>query len=212
MSIMKMVRAATALTTLSVGLAAAPAFAQGFRIEAHGGWDRASSEGVGDNGVLYGVGAGYDVALGRGLFAGIEANADFSTMKECTADAIAAGDLLCVRAGRDLSAGVRFGAEVAPGSRIYALAGYTNARFRLDYTPAGGATTRDSANLDGLRLGAGFEQALGQGLYTKLEYRYSNYEAGTDRHQGGGGRGCRFSPAAAGAPRPPPTPQKRRTE
>jgi outer membrane immunogenic protein len=172
---------------------ATPAQAQGFRIEAHGGWDRASTDGVRGSGVTYGVGAGYDAMLGRGLFAGIEGNADFSTVKECVANALVAGDELCSRAGRDLSGAVRLGAEVAPGSRLYALAGYTNARFRIDYTlPAGGAATRESGNLDGVRLGAGFEQVLGQGVYSKVEYRYSNYEGGTDRHQVIAGVGIRF--------------------
>ncbi|MFN3728082.1 MAG: outer membrane protein [Allosphingosinicella sp.] len=171
---------------------ATPAQAQGFRIEAHGGWDRVGNGTVRDDGILYGVGVGYDVAVGGGVLLGIEANADFGNLKECAGSVIAAGDELCVRVRRDLSAVGRIGYMVGPQSQIYALAGYTNGRFRADYRPAGGAVTRTSENLDGLRLGAGFQQNLGHGLYSKIEYRYSNYEAGTDRHQLIAGFGIAF--------------------
>ena len=43
-----------------------------------------------------------------------------------------------------------------------------------------------------LRVGAGVEQQLGTNLYAKAEYRYSNYEAGIERHQVLGGVGFRF--------------------
>ncbi len=43
-------------------------------------------------------------------------------------------------------------------------------------------TTRTLENLDGLRLGAGVQQGFGRNAYGKIEYRYSNYEAGIERH------------------------------
>jgi outer membrane immunogenic protein len=168
------------------------ACAKGFRLEAHGGWDRAQSDGVKSDGVLYGIGAGYDVDLGKGLFAGIEANADFSTAKECANGIIAAGDRLCVRAGRDLSLIARAGVEVQPGSSLYALAGWTNARVRGEYKPATGPVVNEAQNLDGWRVGAGFQQQLGKGLYAKLEYRYSDYQDGDNRHQVVAGFGITF--------------------
>ncbi len=169
-----------------------PASARGFRLEAHGGWDRAASSGVKSDGVLYGIGAGYDATLGNGVFAGVEANADFSTAKECGSGIVTAGDRLCVRAGRDLSLMARAGIELKPGSSLYALAGWTNARVRGEYKPATGPTVDEAQNLDGWRIGAGFQQELGAGLYAKLEYRYSNYGDGDNRHQVLGGIGFAF--------------------
>ena len=56
---------------------AAPAFAQdgpsfsGAHVEALGGWDRVQGGGTHDDGVLYGVGAGYDIRRGNSVF-GVE--------------------------------------------------------------------------------------------------------------------------------------------
>lgn len=168
------------------------ACAKGFRLEAHGGWDRAQSSGIKTDGLVYGIGAGYDLNLGKSLFAGIEANADFSTARECATSVNAAGDRLCVRAGRDLSLIARAGIEVKEGSSLYALAGWTNARVRGEYKPATGPVETEAQNLDGWRIGAGFQQALGEGLYAKVEYRYSDYQDGDNRHQVMAGFGFAF--------------------
>jgi outer membrane immunogenic protein len=166
--------------------------AQGARFEVHGGWDRLQSEGVKGDGLLYGVGAGYDVAVAPRVFLGAEVNADFSTAEKCERAVLAGNDKLCIRARRDLSAVGRLGFGVAAGSQVYLLAGYANARVSADYTPATGARITESATADGLRLGAGFQRALGSSAYTKVEYRYSNYEADTVRHQLIAGFGLRF--------------------
>ena len=50
----------------------------------------------------------------------------------------------------------------------------------------------DSANADGVRVGAGAEYAIGPNSYVKAEYRYSNYEGGFERHQALAGFGFRF--------------------
>jgi outer membrane immunogenic protein len=177
------------------GIAAATstsALASGPRIEAHGGWDRIDTTDGRDNGVLYGIGLGYDFDIAKNVFAGVEANADFSTAKECESGAIVAGDTLCVKASRDLSLIARAGVEVASGSKLYALGGWTNARFRATYTSPAGDLTRDGQNVDGWRVGAGFQQDLGQGLHAKLEYRYSDYGDNDRRHQVVAGFGLTF--------------------
>ncbi|HEX8193904.1 MAG TPA: outer membrane beta-barrel protein [Allosphingosinicella sp.] len=160
---------------------ATPAAAQP-RVEIHGGWDHSSNGDVGEDGILYGVGVGYDVRVGRNAFVGVDLSADFSTADACENNVIVAGDRTCVDTGRDLAAGVRAGVNVSENTAIYALAGYTNARFRVAYTTPANVTTRVSENLDGFRIGAGVQQRLGGNLYAKAEYRYSNYEGGTDRH------------------------------
>lgn len=161
--------------------AATPAAAQP-RVEIHGGWDNVSNGGVDEDGILYGVGVGYDVRVGRNAFVGVDLSADFSTGDECETGLLVANDSTCVEVGRDLAAGVRAGINVTENTAVYALAGYTNARFRVDYTTPAGVTTSVADNLDGFRLGAGVQQRFGGNLYGKVEYRYSNYEAGTERH------------------------------
>jgi outer membrane immunogenic protein len=76
---------------------------------------------------------------------------------------------------------------------LYAKAGYVNGRVNVAYDAPGSADDfDDGVNLDGVRVGAGVEFALGGNIYAKTEYRYSNYEAGYDKHQLVGGLGIRF--------------------
>ena len=172
-----------ALASAAVLTAAAPASAEGLRAEIHGGWDHARSAGDGDSGIVYGIGLGYDVAIAPKVELGLDLSADLSTTEECEAGAVLPGDRACLDAGRDLAAAVRLGYKVSDRGTLYALAGYTNARFRFDYTTPAGATTRDGRNFDGLRLGAGYQHGFGERMYGKVEYRYSNYEADVTRHQ-----------------------------
>jgi outer membrane immunogenic protein len=173
-----------ALASVAVlAAAAAPASAEGFRAEIHGGWDHARAGGDGDSGIVYGIGAGYDFAISPKVELGLDLSADLSTMEECEAGVVVPGDRACLDAGRDLAAAVRLGYKVSPRGTVYALAGYTNARFRFDYTNPAGVTARDGRNLDGFRLGAGYQHGFGDKAYGKVEYRYSNYENDVTRHQ-----------------------------
>jgi outer membrane immunogenic protein len=162
---------------------ATPACAEGFRAEVHGGWDHARAAGDGESGIVYGIGAGYDFDIGRKAQLGLDLSADLSSLEECERSVVVANDRACVDAGRDLAAAVRLGYKVSDRGTLYALAGYTNARFRFDYTTPAGVTTRDGRNLDGFRLGAGYQHAFGDKMYGKVEYRYSNYENDVTRHQ-----------------------------
>ena len=177
-----------ALASVAVLAAAAtPAAAEGFRAEVHGGWDHVRADGPGNNnsesGIVYGIGAGYDVAIAPKVELGLDLSADLSSLDECEGSVILAGDTACIDAKRDLAAAIRLGYKVSERGTLYALAGYTNARFRFDYTTPAGVTTRDSRNLDGFRLGAGYQHGFGEKMYGKVEYRYSNYEADVTRHQ-----------------------------
>ena len=185
---------------LLAGTIATPAFAQessphaGFRVEGIVGYDRADVAGDGTDGVLYGVGVGYDFQAGNAIF-GIEGEASDSTVDECVADATIPGDELCGTFGRDLYVGGRVGAVVGGNTLLYAKAGYTNARIGLDYEDGTAATDPDfsvGTNLDGVRAGAGAQFDIGENTYLKTEYRYSNYEQGFDRHQVVAGFGLRF--------------------
>jgi outer membrane immunogenic protein len=156
-----------------------------YRVEAHGGWDRVVVGGGKDNGVTYGVGVGIDVPLGALAFIGFQGNADLSTTKECIGNLIVIGDRFCEKAGRDLSLVARAGFNVGNGIKIYALGGYAKARIKDSYVSNSALVPSFSstANGDGWRAGAGTEVKLGGDVYTKLEYRYSNYEGGYERHQ-----------------------------
>ncbi|HLL29590.1 MAG TPA: porin family protein [Allosphingosinicella sp.] len=182
-----------ALASVAVlAAAAAPASAEGLRAEIHGGWDHARGDGDGENGIVYGIGAGYDFDIGKKMELGVDLSADLSSLEECRAGVVLPGDRACLDAGRDLAAAVRLGYKVSDRGTLYALAGYTNARFRFDYTTPAGVTTRDGRNLDGLRLGVGYQHGFGEKVYGKVEYRYSNYESDVTRHQVLLGVGVKF--------------------
>jgi outer membrane immunogenic protein len=170
---------AAALTVLAV-----PALAQdktsfsGPRIEALTGYDsvHTNSNGLGKpDGLLYGAGVGYDIRRGNAVF-GLDAEITDSTASVNTV----AGP---IDATRDLYIGGRAGVLIGPKALAYVKAGYSNARVE-------GAGLNQ--NGDGLRLGAGLEYDLGNKLFAKAEYRYTNYEQDVERHQLLGGVGVRF--------------------
>lgn len=190
----------------------------GPRVEAVLGYDIAKAgssvdDPLGDydesiDGLLYGGGIGYDVNLG-GLVVGVEGELTDSTGKTKFTDGGFEGfGLGQVKAGRDWYAGARVGYVVSPNALIYAKGGYTNARFNVVGSD-GTTTLRESFDTDGWRVGAGAEVALNNNVYTKLEYRYSNYgraevdfggdipdsdrfDVDVDRHQIVAGVGYRF--------------------
>jgi outer membrane immunogenic protein len=166
-------------------LAATPAFAQaaptGPRVEALVGYDSVKALGEDDGGVLYGVGAGYDVAVSQGLSVGADVEATDSTQK------VGDDDIASVKAGRDLYAGGRVNLAISPTANVYAKGGYTNARFK-----ASDGVDSFSDNFEGYRLGGGAQFAVSGKGYVGGEYRYSNYEDGLKRHQVAMTVGTRF--------------------
>lgn len=174
---MKKILFATAAASAAF-LSASPALAQGAaavsgpRVEALVGYDRVRAAGEKDGGALFGIGAGYDFAVGNGVSLGADVEATESTQKEGDED------IAEVKAGRDLYAGGRATFAVSPNANLYVKGGYTNARFK-----ATDGEVTDSANFDGFRLGAGGQYGIGGKAYVGGEYRYSNYEAGLTRHQ-----------------------------
>ncbi|HEU0310103.1 MAG TPA: porin family protein [Sphingomicrobium sp.] len=157
-------------------LSATPTLAQeapvGPRVEAIVGYDRVKALGEKDGGALFGIGAGYDFAVGPAISLGADIEATESTQKEGDED------IAQVKAARDLYAGGRVNFAVAPKANLYLKAGYTNARFKA----TDGVDTA-SENFDGYRLGAGGQLNLAGKAYVGAEYRYSNYEQGISRNQ-----------------------------
>jgi len=186
---------------LAAGLSAAgfsvPAMAQtatpidaapvGARVEALIAFDHvrvdASDIGAGhitDNGLGYGLGGGFDFGNGGGMSFGVDVEGTKSTQKLGSSD-------VYIKAGRDLYAGGRVSFAIGGGSNVYLKAGYTNARFKGN---DGFESVSDTFN--GVRVGVGAQASLRGKAYAGLEYRYSNYEAGLERHQAALVVGTRF--------------------
>ena len=167
----------------TAALAATPALAQGSQpfngghVEAIMGYDHISD---GDDGILYGIGAGYDYRTGN-LVLGIEGEILESSAGDCVGNT-------CVDASRDFYIGGRLGGVVNNNLLIYGKLGYSNARVEVTQN-----NVEDDFNLDGIRAGAGVEWLIpGSPLSLRAEYRYTNYELGVERHQGTLGLAFRF--------------------
>ena len=156
----------SAVAVSAAALVATPAAAAptGGRVEAIVGYDILSAGGEDEAGVLYGVGAGYDFAVGTSVSLGLDVEATDATT-----------DVDIVKASRDLYVGGRLTTAISDKANLYFKAGYTNARFKAD--GFGGE------NADGVRGGVGLQYNVGGKAYVGGEYRYSNYEADLSRHQ-----------------------------
>lgn len=175
---------------------AAPAYAQdanptftGAHVEAIAGVDHVRSSPESNTGFVYGGNVGYDIAAGK-VVLGVEGEVTSAENRRCANNVLAAGDELCEKAGRDLYAGGRIGAILGGRTLLYAKVGYTNARDVATYK-LGGTSVETGDNLNGIRGGVGIETDINH-FIVKLEYRYSNYEQGVERHQGVIGLGYRF--------------------
>ena len=211
------------VATLLAGAAtASPAMAQeaatftGPRVEAILGYDHTGAGSSVDNddgsddqsidGLLYGVGAGYDMNLG-GAVVGVEGEFTDSTAKSGTNPFTDQFGFGRVSQGRDFYIGARAGILASPNTLVYAKGGYTNTKLNV---LAGDTdeSTDTSFKLDGWRIGGGVEHALNRNIFAKLEYRYSKYDSAhidfsdgatssefdidTDRHQVVASVGWRF--------------------
>ena len=187
--------AGAAFAALATPAAAAPT--AGGRVEAIVGWDHFSlglddfgfeDEDLSSDGIVFGVGAGYDFAVSPNASIGIDVEASESTADFDVTDGTDSAE---ISAGRDLYAGARVTFGVSPSTNLYLKAGYTNLRVR-GRTEIDGDIEEEAANADGLRGGAGVQFAVGTNAYVGAEYRYSNYEGSVSRHQVVGGIGFRF--------------------
>ena len=135
----------------------APAFAQdaapftGPRAGVTVGYDS-----LGNEGVSYGVSAGYDVALTPSITFGPEVTLGDSTV-----------DSAGVEVSRDLAASVRLGYVVNPQFLAFAKVGYADTRFEVLGT---------NVNFEGVRFGGGLEFALTSNAYISAEYQRTEYE------------------------------------
>lgn len=155
----------------------APAFAQdaapftGPRAGVTAGYDSLGDE----EGVSYGVTAGYDLAVTPNITFGPEVSFGDATTDGAGIDA-----------SRDLAASVRLGYIVNPQFLAFAKVGYATTRF--EDTVLGG-----SNNLEGVRFGGGLEFAVTGNTYISAEYQRTEYEDNFNgRDAGVVGVGFRF--------------------
>ena len=174
---MKNLVSAVAFSALVLAATPAVAAPTGGRVELLVGYDAVDASIFKDNGVLYGVGAGYDFAVAPSISLGADVEVSDSTMKEDFGG-------FDVSAGRDLYAGARVSFPVSDAANLYLKGGYTNARVKAE-----GA---GSENLDGFRLGGGGQFTVAGKAYVGGEYRYSDYQDDVSRHQVALTLGTRF--------------------
>ena len=212
------------ITAASVAAIATPAMAQdneaftGPRVEALVGYDSSRPGSTVDidnaddldqsiDDVAYGVGVGYDIAMG-GAVVGLEGEWMESEAKtEFDTAGFTTFGVSNIETGRDLYVGARAGVLVTPKTLLYVKGGYTNARYNVLATD-NATDLETNIDVDGWRGGAGAELAVSDNVFVKAEYRYSNYQEGEvqgpsglesdrfdvdlDRHQVMAGVGVRF--------------------
>ena len=113
---------------------ASAAVTSGGRLEVIAGWDHGSVDftdfGIADDidgdGIVFGIGAGYDFAVGTGTAIGIDVEASESTGDIDITDGATTAE---ISVGRDLYVGGRFTFAAGSNANVYVKAGYTNARI-----------------------------------------------------------------------------------
>lgn len=173
-----------ALAAIAAASIAAPAAAQsaagGFHIGAIGVYEGVDVETAGptvtidSSAVVYGVTAGYDIALGGG-FVGVEGEISTSdNSAEFPANFAAGYDGL--ETGGQYYIGARAGFALTPGIAAYGKVGYT-ALDTSAFTSAGSLDELEE-NSGGFRFGGGLQIGLPGPLEARIEYRRSRYDDG----------------------------------
>lgn len=172
------------LTAIATGLAAAPAMAQdnaapsGLYVGALGGYegiDVESADGsvtADADSAVYGVTAGYDIALGS-AFVGVEGELATSDGTTDFPDSFG-GARDGLESGGQYYVGARAGFALTPGIAAYGKVGYTALDTRA-FTTASDLDELEE-NAGGIRFGGGLQVQLPGALEGRIEYRRSRYK------------------------------------
>lgn len=123
-------------------------------------------DGLSGNGIVGGVFAGYDVAVGN-AFIGLEAKASLSDASATYDDTV---DSLTVRAKETFGATARAGVMLNESTGVFARAGWANTKFKVNLNGAA-----ESDNDDALVLGAGLQSRVGSAASVRVEYVRTDY-------------------------------------
>ncbi|WP_306252904.1 outer membrane protein [Parvularcula sp. IMCC14364] len=116
-----------------------------------------------EDGALWGFSLGYDHQMSKLIIGAF-------TSIEWSSTSFAGG----VDTGRDVEVGGKLGYLLRDDLTVYTLVALVNSQLT-----GNGAEAFD----DGLRVGFGGEFALPRNLFAKVEYRYTDYDDDTERHQ-----------------------------
>lgn len=183
------------LTTAALFLGVAPAQAANFsgpRAEVRGGFDRvtlkaAYSDGVDSvsgkdhkDGYTLGGEVGYDGRISPNVTLGAYAGIDFPHTRVC--DEVFGSDQFCLKAPRNLTAGIRLGQVIGRSALVYAKGGYSNGRLTGTYTDFADATNNGSGHADrsGFHVGIGGEIAIASHAFVKAEIVHTRYNRYTE--------------------------------
>jgi len=86
------------------------------------------------------------------------------------------GNQFVTRANMAWTIAGRVGWLLTPQALIYALAGYTNESFSSSLQGGSALTLSNEARLGGFTVGPGIEFLIARNWFTRLEYRYSQFE------------------------------------
>lgn len=155
------------------------------KLDAAFGGANATLDGIGGEGVLGSIYGGFDYQLAPRWVVGIMADGTWSNI-ETTATVAAppfVGANASIRADTSWSVLGRVGWLSSPGTLWYVLGGYTWQNFHTDATatvggifaPGAFALTRDDA-VNGWTFGGGVESQLVGAWFTRLEYRFTQFD------------------------------------
>ena len=165
---------------LAAGVTATPAMAQqgGLYVGAIAGYEGIDVEAA-DGSVsadadsaVYGINAGYDLALGS-LFVGVEGELSTSGGSTEFPDSFT-GAREGLEAGGQYYLGARAGVALTPGIAAYGKVGYTSLDTKA-FTSSGSLDELEE-NAGGIRFGGGLQVQLPGPLEGRLEYRRSRYK------------------------------------
>lgn len=121
---------------------------------------------------------GYDRQVAPRFVLGVEGGFDLSS--DDTLEGTIGGNLASIDPEWSLDLTARAGFMPDQASLVFVRGGYENAQIETTARDAAGAQFTESENRDGWVIGAGYERQLTQGIFGRVEYRYSDLSDGDD--------------------------------
>jgi opacity protein-like surface antigen len=239
-------RKAILLLPLLASVSATPALAQvSVRAEVKAGYDEPRArvrigttiapEDFGFGGLAVGGELGADFNISNAILVGPYAGVDLTGANGCVHERFFEGDEFCLKAKRNLYAGLRAGLVVSEIGLLYLKGGFSRGTLRATYDDGDPDADLDFVERDtmsGHHFGAGVEVNVTPNAYLKAEYIHTKYKDAFRSVLGGvvqtfhptrnqllAGVGFRFGGAAprpvevvAPPPPPPPAPEAPATQ